>query len=100
MGGRFRLRRREVSDDRDGIRRIRRCRRPPGTPPPAAPPAGGRSEAGGGSTAVYGSAIIKYLEGKGISWTVWCFDPGMGADADSAIGSIRSIRRDNSPRRR
>jgi hypothetical protein len=26
----------------------------------------------------YGPAIIKYLEGKGISWTVWCFDPEWG----------------------
>jgi aryl-phospho-beta-D-glucosidase BglC (GH1 family) len=28
--------------------------------------------------AAYGPAIIKYLEGKGISWTVWCFDPEWG----------------------
>ena len=28
--------------------------------------------------ATYGPAIIKYLEGKGISWTVWCFDPTWG----------------------
>ncbi|MDR3703703.1 MAG: glycoside hydrolase family 5 protein [Candidatus Sulfopaludibacter sp.] len=28
--------------------------------------------------AEYGPAIIKYLEGKGISWTVWCFDPEWG----------------------
>ena len=44
--------------------------RPPGTnaPPPAASP--GRED--------YGPAIIKYLEGKGISWTVWCFDPEWG----------------------
>jgi hypothetical protein len=47
----------------------------PGTPPPAAPPAGGR---GRGDPAAYGSAIVKYLEGKGISWTVWCFDPEWG----------------------
>lgn len=26
----------------------------------------------------YGPAIIKYLEGKGISWMVWCFDPEWG----------------------
>ncbi len=26
-------------------------------------------------SADYGPDIIKYLEGKGISWTVWCFDP-------------------------
>ena len=28
--------------------------------------------------AAYGPAIIKYLEGKGISWAVWCFDPEWG----------------------
>jgi hypothetical protein len=28
--------------------------------------------------ATYGPAIIKYLDGKGISWTVWCFDPEWG----------------------
>jgi endoglucanase len=26
----------------------------------------------------YGNAIIKYLEGKGISWVCWCFDPEWG----------------------
>jgi hypothetical protein len=26
----------------------------------------------------YGPAIIKYLEGRGISWLVWCFDPEWG----------------------
>jgi endoglucanase len=26
----------------------------------------------------YGPSIIKYLEGKGISWIVWCFDPEWG----------------------
>ncbi len=26
----------------------------------------------------YGPTIIKYLEGKGISWIVWCFDPEWG----------------------
>jgi hypothetical protein len=26
----------------------------------------------------YGPAIIKYLESKGISWTMWCFDPEWG----------------------
>ena len=31
-----------------------------------------------GRDAAYGPAIIKYLEGKGISWTVWCFDPEWG----------------------
>ena len=50
----------------------------PGAPPPAAPPAGGRGFGGGGNAAVYGQAILKYLEGKGISWTVWCFDPEWG----------------------
>ena len=28
--------------------------------------------------AAYGPAIIKYLEGRGISWMVWCFDPEWG----------------------
>lgn len=28
--------------------------------------------------AAYGPAIIKFLESKGISWTVWCFDPEWG----------------------
>jgi len=32
----------------------------------------------GGFTGDYGPAIIKYLEGKGISWMVWCFDPEWG----------------------
>ena len=41
--------------------------------PPATAPAGR-----GGANAAYGPAIIKYLEGKGISWTVWCFDPEWG----------------------
>ena len=50
--------------------------RPPGTnsPPPAAESAG----RGNRNNAAYGPAIIKYLEGKGISWTVWCFDPEWG----------------------
>jgi endoglucanase len=26
----------------------------------------------------YGNSIIKYLEGKGISWVCWCFDPEWG----------------------
>jgi aryl-phospho-beta-D-glucosidase BglC (GH1 family) len=36
------------------------------------------STARGNRSASYGPAIIKYLEGKGISWTVWCFDPEWG----------------------
>ncbi len=53
----------------------------------AMPPASGNSPAApgsgepglrGASAAVYGPAIIKYLEAKGISWTVWCFDPEWG----------------------
>jgi aryl-phospho-beta-D-glucosidase BglC (GH1 family) len=40
------------------------------------------ADAGAGSraavAAAYGPAIIKFLEGKGISWTVWCFDPEWG----------------------
>jgi aryl-phospho-beta-D-glucosidase BglC (GH1 family) len=49
--------------------------RPPaadGQPPPA------ESSGKGNRNAAYGPAIIKYLEGKGISWTVWCFDPEWG----------------------
>ena len=47
--------------------------RPPAAdaPPPAADAATHRN-------APYGPSIIKYLEGKGISWTVWCFDPEWG----------------------
>jgi len=41
------------------------------------PPAG-ESAARGNRNASYGPAIIKYLEDKGISWTVWCFDPEWG----------------------
>ena len=26
----------------------------------------------------YGPAILKYLEGRGIGWVVWCFDPDWG----------------------
>jgi endoglucanase len=26
----------------------------------------------------YGNAIVNYLEGKGISWVAWCFDPQWG----------------------
>jgi aryl-phospho-beta-D-glucosidase BglC (GH1 family) len=33
---------------------------------------------GGDTGAQYGPAIIKYLESKGISWMVWCFDPEWG----------------------
>ncbi len=29
----------------------------------------------GSRNPAYGPSIIKYLEDKGISWTVWCFDP-------------------------
>ena len=36
------------------------------------------SAAGGNRNATYGPQIIKYLEGKGISWTVWIFDPEWG----------------------
>jgi aryl-phospho-beta-D-glucosidase BglC (GH1 family) len=32
----------------------------------------------GGREPAYGPAIFKYLESKGISWTVWCFDPEWG----------------------
>jgi hypothetical protein len=49
---------------------------PPGTNAAAAAPA--RSGRGGGGNAEYGPAIFKYLEGRGIGWTVWCFDPEWG----------------------
>ena len=26
----------------------------------------------------YGNRIVNYLEGKGISWVAWCFDPEWG----------------------
>jgi hypothetical protein len=41
-------------------------RQNPDTPAGAPPPA------------PYGPSIIKYLESKGISWVVWCFDPQWG----------------------
>jgi hypothetical protein len=46
---------------------------PPNGEMPAAQPTGP-----GARNATYGPEIIKYLEGKGISWTVWCFDPTWG----------------------
>jgi endoglucanase len=49
--------------------------RPPatagGTPSAESPGSGSRNVG-------YGPAIITYLESKGISWTVWCFDPEWG----------------------
>ena len=45
-------------------------------PAPDSPPAATAEKAE--RDAAYGPAIIKYLEGKGISWTVWCFDPEWG----------------------
>jgi hypothetical protein len=50
--------------------------RPPSTNgPPASAESTGR---GNRTNPAYGPAIFKYLEGKGISWTVWCFDPEWG----------------------
>jgi aryl-phospho-beta-D-glucosidase BglC (GH1 family) len=48
--------------------------------PPSADGQAPATETGGRDRrdAAYGPAIIKYLEGKGISWTVWCFDPEWG----------------------
>jgi hypothetical protein len=43
---------------------------------PAPAPPGGLP--GRAANPAYGPAIIKYLEGKGIGWTVWCFDPEWG----------------------
>jgi aryl-phospho-beta-D-glucosidase BglC (GH1 family) len=45
--------------------------------PPAAE-AQSASTGGQDRNAAYGPSIIKYLEGKGISWAVWCFDPEWG----------------------
>lgn len=53
----------------------------PGTPIPTTPPVAPAGRGGFGNSATlaaYGPAIIKYLEGKNISWTVWCFDPEWG----------------------
>jgi endoglucanase len=48
--------------------------RPPAPDAPAPAPTEGSKD----RNAAYGPAIIHYLEGKGISWTVWCFDPEWG----------------------
>ena len=37
-----------------------------------------QAAAGAAPQAPYGPTIIKYLESKGISWIVWCFDPEWG----------------------
>jgi endoglucanase len=47
-------------------------------PAAAGQPAAAEDAARGDRNAAYGPAIIKYLEGKGISWVVWCFDPEWG----------------------
>jgi endoglucanase len=49
--------------------------RPAGPDSQAAEPGSGSAAS---RNAAYGPAIIKYLEAKGISWTVWCFDPEWG----------------------
>ena len=36
------------------------------------------TEFGGFNTPDYGPSIVKYLEGRGISWMMWCFDPDWG----------------------
>ena len=46
--------------------------------PPRQPPAGAAAATPAVPQAPYGPSIIKYLEGKGISWVVWCFDPEWG----------------------
>jgi aryl-phospho-beta-D-glucosidase BglC (GH1 family) len=48
--------------------------RPPSTNQPPADDFAGQ----GNRSATYGPQIIKYLEGRGISWTIWCFDPEWG----------------------
>jgi len=50
---------------------------------PKAPASPGSAAAGAPAAAAvrnatYGREIIGYLERKGISWTVWCFDPAWG----------------------
>ncbi len=47
-------------------------------PAPDGQPATGAATGRAARDAAYGPAIIKYLEGRGISWTVWCFDPEWG----------------------
>jgi aryl-phospho-beta-D-glucosidase BglC (GH1 family) len=39
---------------------------------------GGFAAPGANAPDAYGPAIIKYLESRGISWMVWCFDPEWG----------------------
>ncbi|MFZ1146721.1 MAG: cellulase family glycosylhydrolase [Bryobacteraceae bacterium] len=39
---------------------------------------GGFQQGGAAGQTPYGPSIIKYLEGKGISWMAWCFDPEWG----------------------
>jgi aryl-phospho-beta-D-glucosidase BglC (GH1 family) len=51
---------------------------PPGSTNSSFAPAGGRRMPGVRADPNYGPALIKYLEGKGISWVVWCFDPEWG----------------------
>ena len=47
--------------------------------PQRQPPAGAPASATAAPQAApYGPSIIKYLEGRGISWLVWCFDPEWG----------------------
>ena len=36
-------------------------------------------------TSHYGRAIVGYMEKRGISWAAWCFDVGLGADADRGL---------------
>jgi len=43
--------------------------------PPRPSPSVGGEGAAPAPPEPYGPAIIKYLESKGISWVVWCFDP-------------------------
>jgi endoglucanase len=57
---------------------------------------GGFAAPGAGADA-YGPAIIRYLEGKGISWMVWCFDPEWGHHY-LATGNTSSRPRGSSPR--
>jgi hypothetical protein len=49
-----------------------------GAPAPAPAAPAGRGRGGFGPDPEYGPSIIKYLEGRNISWTLWCFDPEWG----------------------
>jgi len=75
LGGGLRLCLRQVPRDGHRIRGFAAPQTAAATPP-AIPPATttARASRGGGPSPAYGPTLINYLEGHGISWTVWCFD--------------------------